>query len=127
MEYVWEIGLFARKTFVVLTAVLIVLLLGFGLFSRGKTRPQLDVEKLNHRFKTMQRIMAAQMLGKKEFKAGVKKEKKSDKGAEKSEQDRTRVYVLDFEGDVRASDVQSLREEVTAILEIARPSDEVVL
>ena len=38
-----------------------------------------------------------------------------------------RIYVLNFDGDVKASAVESLREEITAILTIATPDDEVVL
>ena len=37
------------------------------------------------------------------------------------------MYVLDFKGDIRASAVASLREEVTAVLAFARPEDEVLV
>ncbi len=40
---------------------------------------------------------------------------------------RRRIFVLDFEGDIRASNVRSLREEVTAILTLARAPDEVLV
>lgn len=38
-----------------------------------------------------------------------------------------RVFVLDFKGDVLATEVDSLREEVTVVLGIAQPGDEVVV
>lgn len=38
-----------------------------------------------------------------------------------------RVFVLDFEGDIGASQVEALREEITALLQIARNDDEIVL
>lgn len=38
--------------------------------------------------------------------------------------ERPRVYVLRFEGDIRASSVESLREEITAILTMARPEQD---
>lgn len=38
-----------------------------------------------------------------------------------------RVYVLDFKGDIMATGVESLREEVTAIVGIAEAGDEVVV
>ncbi len=38
--------------------------------------------------------------------------------------ERPRVYVLRFDGDIRASSVESLREEVTAILTMARPDQD---
>jgi serine protease SohB len=37
------------------------------------------------------------------------------------------VFVLEFQGDVRATAVESLREEITAILSVAKPGDEVVV
>jgi serine protease SohB len=38
-----------------------------------------------------------------------------------------RVFVLDFEGDLQATAVESLREEVTAILGVAQAGDEVLV
>ncbi len=38
-----------------------------------------------------------------------------------------RVFVINFDGDVEASAVENLREEITAIISIADPKDEVVV
>ncbi|MFM1896940.1 MAG: hypothetical protein RLZZ385_2014 [Pseudomonadota bacterium] len=38
-----------------------------------------------------------------------------------------RVYVLNFKGDIAANAVSNLREEVTAVLSMAQPQDEVIL
>lgn len=38
-----------------------------------------------------------------------------------------RMYVIDFDGDIHASGVESLREEVTAILATANPNDQVLV
>ena len=40
---------------------------------------------------------------------------------------RKRVYVLDFDGDVAAEEVSSLREEITTVLSIAETCDEIIL
>ena len=40
---------------------------------------------------------------------------------------RKRVYGLDFDGDVAAEEVSSLREEITTVLSIAEPCDEIIL
>jgi serine protease SohB len=67
------------------------------------------------------------------WKAEAKAEKKKLKEAKKSEKAKadeprkSRVYVIDFEGDVQASAVEQLREEVTAVLSIAEAQDEVVV
>ncbi|WP_376707971.1 protease SohB [Kangiella sp. TOML190] len=43
------------------------------------------------------------------------------------EQTKARLYVLDFEGDLEASGVESLREEITAVLVTANKQDEVLV
>jgi len=51
---------------------------------------------------------------------------KEDPATEQSD-DRSRVFVLDFNGDIRASEVDLLREEISAVLSFAGDSDEIVL
>ena len=63
--------------------------------------------------------------GKDEFKA-LRKRAKAAKQTKKSETS-ARVFVLDFDGDIRASAVENLRHEITALLTMATPQDEVVL
>jgi len=55
-------------------------------------------------------------------KDGASEETTGDKSDEKK-----RVYVLDFDGDIKASETDLLRETITAVLTHARPTDEVVL
>ncbi len=55
------------------------------------------------------------------FSRGPAKEKEPDHG------DKPRVFVIDFHGDMLATEVDGLREEVTIILGVAQPSDEVVV
>ena len=57
-------------------------------------------------------------------KARKKARKQRDKG--EGEQ-RPRVFVLDFDGDIQASDVEHFRNEVTGVLQEAREGDEVVV
>lgn len=135
MDFIFEIGLFALKTLIItliivggVTALLIVIA---QLFSpgRGRNYPQIEVEKLNSRFKSLRRQLHRHLLSKKHFKSSVKREKKDDKKSEKKnkEANETRVFVIGFRGDVRASQVESLREEVTALLSVAKTGDEVVV
>lgn len=57
---------------------------------------------------------------------GVKSGNGADeKGAESSESPRS--FVLRFDGDIRASAVDALREEVSAVLQVARPGTDRVL
>ena len=54
-------------------------------------------------------------------------EDKATETETETEGDRKRVFVLDFNGDIRASEVDLLREEISAILSFAAHTDEVVL
>ncbi|WP_237068249.1 protease SohB [Microbulbifer guangxiensis] len=44
----------------------------------------------------------------------------------KPEGERARLFVVHFDGDIKASALAQLREEITAILQVAEPGDEVV-
>jgi serine protease SohB len=68
------------------------------------------------------------MLSKKEFKAKLKALKKEHKAeAQGKAPPRRKLFVLNFHGDIRATEVAELREEITAVLTVATPEDEVLL
>ncbi|MDX5328995.1 MAG: protease SohB, partial [Marinobacter sp.] len=57
-----------------------------------------------------------------------KKSAKKDKTAEEEKASKPRIYVIDFEGDIKASDTDTLRRSVSAVLSVANPeTDEVVV
>jgi len=66
-----------------------------------------------------------------EFKALQKQEKKAEKKNAKLNKsvsaDKPKLYVLNFDGDVKASELEFLRQEITAILLVAKPNDEVMI
>jgi serine protease SohB len=112
---------------------LLVLLLALGLvmLARRGRRPKparLRVKKLNDTVQEYERTLLAAVLPPKEAKARAKEERKADKErAKDAAHSRPRVYVIDFDGDIAASQVEALREQVTALLEVASSSDEVVV
>ncbi len=114
---------FAAKGFIVfLTAVLTVaVVLSLSRRRRGSL-PRLDVKKLNARFEALGDALRHGMWERKQIKELLASRKKAKAAAT-----RPHVYVLDFEGDLLATGVTSLREEITAIAAVARPDDEVVV
>lgn len=64
---------------------------------------------------------------KKEEKKLEKIQKKKMKEGTEETPERGRLFVLHFNGDMHASEVDNLREAVTALLTIAKPEDEVLL
>lgn len=113
-------------TVVLLIAGLLVLI---GLLSRrGRPQSRLKVKDIGERYDDLARTLRATVLPKADFKAATKAEKSRKKELKASASPTLpRVFVLDFHGDLRASRVSSLREEITAILTLATPADEVVV
>jgi len=91
---------------------------------RGHVPESLEVRSLNEKFSSMNRVLRREILSRKEFKKSVREEKKRSKGEGSA---RRRIFVLSFKGDIKATGVASLREEITAILTLATPEDEVLV
>ncbi|HVK60786.1 MAG TPA: protease SohB [Bdellovibrionales bacterium] len=129
MEFTLDIASFALKTFMIVAAIAIVLLIIIqsGMRSR-KSRHGLDIENLNDRYDDFRHLMQSELLDKKELKNLLKSEKKEEKKAAKKEEPKLpRIFVMDFDGDIRATAVQDLREQITAILTVSQAGDEAVV
>ncbi len=124
MELFQETLSFAAKGFIVfLTAVVTVaVVVAITRRRRGGHFPRLEVKKLNARFEALGDALRHGMMERKELKALLKGRKKDKENAA-----RPHVYVLDFDGDLLATSVASLREEITAITAVAKTGDEVVV
>ena len=88
-----------------------------------------EKEALEAFFLSEEELKQKEKAEKKEAKAKAKAEKKRIKEGEKKsdEEKKPRLFVLDFNGDVHAHAVSALRREITAVLSIAKPEDEVLL
>ncbi|MBL8258839.1 MAG: protease SohB [Candidatus Competibacteraceae bacterium] len=129
MAFLSEYGLFLAKTATLVAAVLavvggVVMLARHG-EGRSENRGRLNIRHLNDSYESMAFALKSATLSKKALKQYRKTQKAREKQREKIE--RRRVFVLNFHGDLRASAVASLREEVTAVLTVAQPEDEVML
>lgn len=135
MEFLFEYGLFLAKsiTLVVAIAVVIGLIVAAGLKGQGGEKGQISIVRLNERYDAMREALQHAVLSEKALKALEKAEKKDAKQKDKADKKvetperRKRVYVLDFDGDIKASAADELRETVTAVLTVAEPQDEVVV
>jgi serine protease SohB len=143
-------GVFLAETVTVAAAVVVVVAVVILLFARqaraGRADPLPELKNVNRRYDDLTRAVRDQVLprplAKVERKADRHRAKQETRqqrrqarhsGQDGTPQDgaaaaqRPRVFVLDFHGDLRASQVTALREEITAVLLIATPRDEVVL
>ena len=127
MDLLHESLAFGVKGFIVFVTVtatfsITAMIIGW-VTRRGRGAPsRMSVSPLNERYEDLGDALRAEVLDKEEWKARTKEHEKK-----KPDTKRPRVYVLDFEGDILASQVAHLREEVTALLAVLRPEDEVVL
>lgn len=129
MDLLSEYGLFLLKALTIIAIPLLVLAI-ITILVRVKTHHEnhLEVKPLNQKYQQMEMTLNSAILPKKAFKTEIKSLKKQIKTNSKKEaSDKKRLYLINFKGDVRASAVESLREEITAILIVARPEDEIVV
>ncbi|SED91315.1 inner membrane peptidase. Serine peptidase. MEROPS family S49 [Pseudomonas frederiksbergensis] len=129
MEFFAEYAVFLAKTVTLVIAILVVLASFAALRSKGRRKSvgQLQVSKLNDFYKGLRERLEQTLLDKDQLKALRKVEAKSEKKQKKKTEAKPRVFVLDFDGDIKASATESLRHEITALLTLVTPKDEVVL
>lgn len=126
-----QLLLFSSKAIILVVLILLLLVGILALLSRGKERQhgKLCIKNLNKKYTETTDALLEEILPKKQFKAAMKERKALEKNQKKSseKEDKKNIYVLNFNGDIKASAVVSLREEITAVLGIAKPQDEVVV
>lgn len=126
MEFLANYGLFALKAF---TLVIAILILMAGIFAIGrKSRPKIEIAHLNKEHEeTMASMKKTLKIADSKEKSKGKHKKKSKKELKLAEKDKPVLFVLDFHGDIKASQVNELRQEINAVLAIATPKDKIIL
>ncbi len=144
IEFLFEYGLFAAKlsTFVVAILIVIVASVATTRRVRKSMKGHIETIKVNDELEAMRTALDAGVSDPDTFKQHFKlkqKEKKLERKARKKSlkkvgpdketdaEQKPRVFILDFKGDLRALAVARLRKEITAVLSMARVSDEVVV
>ena len=130
MEFISEYGMFVAKTLTIVLSILVVVIGIIVAATRSKEhheQAQIEITKLNEKYDDVSMSMNSLMLSKDEMKQVEKEHKDKEKATKKAKSttDKQRIFVLDFDGDIKASAVTHLREEITAILMVARKQDEV--
>ncbi|CAE6895375.1 COG0616 Periplasmic serine proteases (ClpP class) [Vibrio sp. B1FLJ16] len=143
MEFILDYGLFLAKVVTVVAAIVVLIILVKSAGGKsGAEKGELEitnlskkhkqsVEQLEHHLHDEAFIKARDKAVKKEEKEKNKSREKEIKQANKEGALDTKrephLFVLDFHGSIDAKEVKSLREEITAILAVAREGDEVLL
>jgi serine protease SohB len=114
MEIIYNYAFFLAKIITVLVAILIII---SAIFSQSKKSHEgLEAECLNEKLNEQKQNIIKKFKWK-----HIKKDKKQDLAKS------PKLYVLDFHGDMKASQTQQLREEVTNIINLAQLGDEVMI
>ena len=100
---------------------------------------ELVITDLSKEFEENSKILSNFHLSEEELKEAEKAEKKAEKakakalkaqrkkGEDRESERKPSLYVLHFKGDISASETAALREEISAIVQVAKPNDEVLL
>lgn len=128
IEALIDYGLFLAKT--------LTILLGIGLLVVGIVRARksghldgdhLTVTSLNDRYRDHAHALRAASSPQKAFRKSLKADRKAEKAREKSTESRNRLFVIDFQGDIKATESAALREAITGILMEAKEGDRVLI
>jgi serine protease SohB len=126
-EFFAEYGLFLLKAITIVAAIVVVIGVAAAAGKKASHQEGLEIESLNRKYQQLAAALKQAVMKKADWKQEAKAEKARDKADAKSEEKRPRVFVIDFKGDLKASAVPSLREEVSAVLEVATPEDQIVV
>lgn len=121
-----DYGLFLLKAVTIVIAIVVVIGVAAAA-GRKAAHEGLEVESINKKFKQQAAALRRAVMQKAEHKKEAKAEKKRAKADAKESAPRPRSFVIDFKGDLKASAVPSLREEVSAILDVATADDDVIV
>jgi len=128
-------GLFAAKAVTVVAALGLLAALIFRARHAAPSNDdddghRLEVVDLSHRFDQMADTIKGATLPPKVYKKDLKAQRKAAKTKAKAkvqQPEKRRLFVIDFQGDLMASEVGALREVISALLTTADKEDEVLL
>lgn len=127
MSFFAEYGMFLIKTATIVAAILVIIatIVTLKLKAKAEEKGALSIEKINDHYDEMSEIINSDTQTKTEKKAT----KKAQKAKTKADKDtiKKRLFVLRFDGDIKASALSALREEITAILLTAKAQEDEVL
>ncbi len=125
-EFFVDYGMFLLKAATVVIAIVVVIAFAAAV-GRKSQQEGLEVESLNEKFRGLAHSLRQAIMGKSDRKQAEKAEKQRRKQAAKTSSERPRSFVIDFKGDLKATAVQCLREEVSAVLAVATDKDQIIV
>jgi len=127
-SFVSQYALFLAEAVTLVLAV-IALVTGLSALSRRRNKHsgEIQVTDVNRQLEASGDKIEVLRLSKKALKDLHKQRKAEHKARQQRAAAEPCSYLLDFKGDIRASAFMALREEISAILQVAKPGDTVLL
>ncbi len=128
MEFLQDLGLFFFQTLIIVVGIIAVIVTIAAVALKNKGSKNFDIEILNEKHQDQKSALQSVLLNSSELKKEKKSLKAQSKSEEKSDTQKPQIYVLDFlKGDVNASSVDHFREEISAIISVAKKDQEVII
>jgi serine protease SohB len=140
LEHLFDYGLFLAQAVTIVAVILIVVGSVVSLSQKQKAEHEghIEIKHLNEKYDHIKECINEVVSDEESLKAEAKARKKADKQTAKEEKKkrksgdddaagRARLYVLTFDGDLKASATDNLREEISAVLPHIRQGDEILL
>lgn len=129
-EFLFAYGLFFAKVITGLIALVFAVAIVSSSRTKKSDESELKITNLNDKYQMLKARVLESLLDKKQYKQLSKTNAKQVKKEQKSStvnKPKPRLFVLEFDGDIKATEVETMREEITAVLSVAEPQDEVLL
>jgi serine protease SohB len=119
-----ELIVYILKAVITVASIMIVFGFIFSLAARSKdSKDGFELLNLSEQMRETVSKLRSKMMDKKERKAFLKNEKKKNKSKDK----KAKAFVLDFKGDIKASEAENLKLCVTQCLKLLDPKDDEVV
>ncbi|MDR1012276.1 MAG: protease SohB [Coxiellaceae bacterium] len=130
MNFLSEYGLFLAQSLTIVIAIIATCSSIAVITGKNRDKERIEITNLNKKYQEIKELLNRKTLIKSEFKKLQKKEqqtKAAQKKLSKNTSLKSRTFVLEFNGDTKASAVENLRKEITAILTTITHDDEVLI
>jgi len=129
LNFLIEYGLFLAQAVTIVVAIVVVLVAIIGLSTKPRAEHgHLDVVNISEGIADSVDEIKQIILSKDQYKALTKANKKAKKQQKSDDEvQQHNAYVIDFNGSMDAHQVEGLRREISAVIQIASKDDEVIV
>lgn len=128
MEMLWSLLDFVLKVAVIALALVVVIGAVANAAQRQKAQVgQLQIDHVSRQWRDKIEQLQLQLLEKKARKQAAKEAKQARKAARQQGAAKARLFVIDFNAGMEAKEVDALRREVSAVIALAKPQDQVLV